>query len=134
MTRAMDALYLTGAACRYVYGTPQWRAPSRFLAEIPKDMLRVTGKAANIVATVGGLYEVANSKKKEFDELKDPEWDEEGTVAPYVLGETVKHKKFGKGMVLAVTGSGEDLKVTVSFPNHGKKQLLAKMAKLEKIV
>lgn len=134
MTRAMDALYLTGAACRYVYGTPQWRAPSRFLAEIPKDMLRVTGHAANIVATVGGLYEVANSKKKEFDELKDPEWDEEGIVAPYALGETVKHKKFGKGMVLAVSGSGDDLKVTVSFPNHGKKQLLAKMAKLEKIV
>ncbi|HJT23466.1 MAG TPA: 3'-5' exonuclease, partial [bacterium] len=38
MTRAMDILYLTGAACRYVYGTPQWRAPSRFLSEIPKDM------------------------------------------------------------------------------------------------
>jgi DNA helicase-2/ATP-dependent DNA helicase PcrA len=131
MTRAMDALYLTGAACRYVYGSPQWRAPSRFLSEIPKDMIQVTGKAASIVATQGGLYEVANSKK-EFDELKDPEWDEDG-VAPYSLGDTVKHKKFGRGMVLSLSGSGENLKVTVSFPNHGKKQLLAKMANLEKI-
>ncbi len=132
MTRAMDILYMTGAACRYVYGTPQWRAPSRFLSEIPKDMLQVTGKAARIVATEGGLYEVANTKKP-FDELKDPEWDEEGVVAPYSIGETVKHKKFGKGMVLALIGSGEDLKVTVSFPNFGKKQLVAKMANLEKI-
>jgi DNA helicase-2/ATP-dependent DNA helicase PcrA len=133
MTRAMDILYLTGAACRYVYGTPQWRAPSRFLSEIPKDMIQVTGKAASIVATQGGLYEVKDAKKKEFDELKDPEWDEEPVMAPYALGETVKHKQFGKGMVLALTGSGENLKVTVSFPNHGKKQLLAKMANLEKV-
>lgn len=133
MTRAMDILYLTGAACRYVYGTPQWRAPSRFLSEIPKDMIQVTGRAASIVATQGGLYEVRDAKKKEFDELKDPEWDEEPVMAPYVLGETVNHKKFGKGMVLALTGSGENLKVTVSFPNHGKKQLLAKMANLEKV-
>ena len=133
MTRAMDILYLTGAACRYVYGTPQWRAPSRFLSEIPKEMIQVTGKAASIVATQGGLYEVANSKKKEFDELKDPEWDDEPAVMPYHPGETVKHKKFGTGMVLGVMGSGEDLKVTVSFPNHGKKQLLAKIANLEKV-
>ena len=134
MTRAMDILYLTGAACRYVYGTAQWRAPSRFLSEIPKDMLQVSGQAAKIVATQGGLYEVAGAKnKKDIDELKDPEWDEEGVVAPYTLGETVRHKKFGKGMVLGLAGSGEDLKVTVSFPNHGKKQLLAKLANLEKI-
>ncbi len=132
MTRAQDILYMTGAACRYVYGTPQWRAPSRFLSEIPKDMIQVTGKAARIVATEGGLYEVANPKKV-VDELKDPEWDEEGVMAPYVVGETVKHKKFGKGMVLSLMGSGEDLKVTVSFPNFGKKQLIAKMAHLEKI-
>ena len=97
-------------------------------------MIQVTGKAASIVATMGGLYEVAGAnKKKEFDELKDPEWDDEPAVSPYHLGDTVKHKKFGRGMVLALSGSGEDLKVTVSFPNHGKKQLIAKMANLEKI-
>src|SRR5579871_4485253 len=133
MTRAMDVLYLTGAACRYVYGTPQWRAPSRFLSEIPKDMIQVTGKAASIVATQGGLYEVKDVKKKEFDELKDPEWDDEPVMAPYAIGDTVRHKHFGKGMVLALIGSGDDLTVTVSFPNHGKKQLKAKIAKLEKV-
>ena len=132
MTRAMDILYLTGAACRTVYGTPQWRAPSRFLSEIPKEMIQFTGKAAGIVATQGGLYEVANSKKQ-FDELKDPEWDDDAVVSPFALGETVKHKKFGKGMVISLAGAGEDLKITVSFPNHGKKQLLAKMANLEKL-
>ncbi len=133
LTRAMDILYLTGAACRYVYGTPQWRAPSRFLSEIPKDMIQFTGKAAGIVATQNGLYEVANAKKKEFDELKDPEWDDDPVMVPYMLGDTVKHPKFGRGMVLGLMGSGDDLKVTVSFPNHGKKQLLAKLAHLEKI-
>jgi DNA helicase-2/ATP-dependent DNA helicase PcrA len=134
LTRAMDILYLTGAACRNKYGTVEWRAPSRFLSEIPKEMIQFTGKAAGIVATQGGLYEVKNAKKKEFDELKDPEWhDAEPVMAPYMLGDTVKHAKFGRGMVLGLMGSGDDLKVTVSFPNHGKKQLLAKLANLEKI-
>ena len=133
MTRAMDILYLTGASSRMVYGTLQWRVPSRFLFEIPKEMIQTTGKAANIVATEGGLYEVKDVKKKEFDELKDPEWDDEPVMAPYGLGDTVRHKKFGKGMVISLIGSGEDLKVTVSFPNHGKKQLLAKIANLEKV-
>ncbi|HTA77598.1 MAG TPA: UvrD-helicase domain-containing protein [bacterium] len=134
LTRAMDILYLTGAASRNKYGTVEWRAPSRFLSEIPKDMIQFTGKAAGIVATQGGLYEVKNAKNKEFDELKDPEWDDaEPVMAPYMLGDTVKHAKFGKGMVLGLMGAGDDLKVTVSFPNHGKKQLLAKMAHLEKI-
>jgi DNA helicase-2/ATP-dependent DNA helicase PcrA len=133
MTRAMDVLYMTGAACRMVYGTAQWRVPSRFLSEIPKEMIQVTGKAAKIVATEGGLYEVKDIKSKEFDELKDPEWDDDPVMAPYGLGDTVRHKQFGKGMVLALNGAGENLKVTVSFPNHGKKQLLAKIAKLEKV-
>jgi DNA helicase-2/ATP-dependent DNA helicase PcrA len=45
----------------------------------------------------------------------------------------VKHAKFGRGMVIALAGKGENLKVTVSFPNFGKKQLIARLAKLEKI-
>ena len=86
------------------------------------------------MATQGGLYEVEGANKaKDFDELRDPEWDDEPVLVPYQLGDTVKHKKFGKGMVIGMAGSGEDLKVTVSFPNHGKKQLIAKIAKLEKI-
>jgi DNA helicase-2/ATP-dependent DNA helicase PcrA len=129
----MDILYLSGAACRTVYGSPQWKAPSRFLSEIPKDMIQVTGKAARIVATEGGLYEVKDKKSKDFDELKDPEWDDDPVMAPYAMGDTVRHKQFGKGMVLSLSGSGDNLKVTVSFPNHGKKQLLAKIAKLEKV-
>lgn len=133
MTRAMDILYLSGAACRTVYGSPQWKAPSRFLSEIPKEMIQVTGKAARIVATEGGLYEVKDSKSKDFDELKDPEWDDDPVMAPFVPGDEVRHKQFGKGLVLALKGSGDDLTVTVSFPNHGKKQLKAAIAKLEKV-
>ncbi len=131
MTRAMDRLVLSGSACRYVYGTAQWRSPSRFLTEIPKEFLVVDGKAATIIATENGLHEVATQKAVP-DELKDPEWDDLPTAAPYAPGDSVRHKKFGKGLVIALAGSGEDLKVTVSFPNFGKKQLLAKIAQLEK--
>ncbi len=133
MTRAMDILYLTGASSRMVYGTLQWRTPSRFLSEIPKEMIQTTGKAANIVATEGGLYEVKDVKKKEFDELKDPEWDDEPVMVPYGLKDTVRHKMYGKGIVLGFIGSGDSLKVTVSFPNHGKKDIFVNMNKLEKV-
>ena len=72
--------------------------------------------------------------KPVVDELRDPEWDEDGQEKPpYQLGDTVKHAKFGRGMVISLAGKGEDLKVTVSFPNVGKKQLVAKLAKLEKV-
>ncbi len=133
MTRAMDRLFLTGAASRTVYGSVQWRTPSRFLMEIPKELLNATGMAARVVATEGGLRDLA-ADKPVFDELRDPEWDEDGSEKPpYQLGDTVMHAKFGRGMVIALSGKGEDLKVTVSFPNVGKKQLMAKMAKLEKV-
>ncbi len=133
LTRAMDILYLTGAACRRVYGTTQWRSRSRFLDEIPKDMIQFIGKAAGIVLTHNGLYEVTDAKKKDFDELRDPQWDDEPAEIPFHKGNAVKHPKFGQGIVLEVEGSGADLKVTVSFPNHGKKKLDVKIAKLEMI-
>jgi hypothetical protein len=45
----------------------------------------------------------------------------------------VRHPKFGKGLVIALEGSGSNLKVTVSFPHFGKKTLNAAMARLEKV-
>jgi DNA helicase-2/ATP-dependent DNA helicase PcrA len=133
MTRAMDLLFLTGAASRTVYGAVQWRTPSRFLQEIPRELLNATGMAARVVATEGGLRDIV-SDKPAGDDLRDPEWDEDGNEKPpYQLGDTVRHPRFGRGMVIALSGRGEDLKVTVSFPNFGKKQLVAKLAKLEKV-
>ncbi len=132
MTRAMDRLTLSGSACRYVYGTAQWRSPSRFLAEIPRELMIVDGKAALMVATVAGLHEVAQ-KNEESDFLRDPEWDDLPAESPFQLGDNVHHPKFGRGLVIALAGKGENLKVTVSFPSFGKKQLLAKMAKLTKV-
>jgi DNA helicase-2/ATP-dependent DNA helicase PcrA len=132
LTRAMDRLVLSGSACRYVYGTAQWRSPSRFLTEIPKEYLRVEGKAATLIATSAGLHEVAGAKE-EVDELKDPEWDDIPEAAPFAPGDTVRHPKFGKGLVLALEGTGSGLKVTVSFPHFGKKKLDASMARLEKV-
>jgi DNA helicase-2/ATP-dependent DNA helicase PcrA len=133
LTRAMDRLVLSGSACRYVYGTAQWRSPSRFLAEIPREFMTVEGKAATIIATSAGLHEVAPAKDP-LDELKDPEWDEMPNASPFAPGDTVRHPKFGKGLVIAIEGTGNDLKVTVSFPHFGKKALNAAMARLEKVV
>ena len=62
-----------------------------------------------------------------------PEWDEVPNASPFAPGDTVRHPKFGKGLVIAVEGVGTDLKVTVSFPHFGKKALNAAMARLEKV-
>jgi DNA helicase-2/ATP-dependent DNA helicase PcrA len=132
MTRAMNRLVLSGSACRFVYGTAQWRSPSRFLAEIPKELMVAEGKAATIISTVSGLHEVAPAQDP-ADELKDPEWDDLPEKSPFAPGDTVRHPKFGKGLVIALEGSGSNLKVTVSFPHFGKKTLNAAMARLEKV-
>jgi len=119
MTRAMDRLHLTWARRRYVYGTLEDRRPSPFLLEIPGEMIR---EEAGVPSAGGSLLEAAQMLERKA--APKPQ-------RPFKVGCRVHHPKFGFGIVLSTKGEGEDLKVTVSFNRHGRKMLLARMAKLE---
>jgi DNA helicase-2/ATP-dependent DNA helicase PcrA len=138
MTRACERLYLTWAQSRQVFGQRRMCEPSRFLGELPRHELEVTGgsrRGAEPRARVGRLFG------------DEPEWARPGFRPPapraeagpepqspspdFRPGVRVRHPLFGLGTVLRRDGDGDDLKLTVSFAGVGAKKLVARYAGLE---
>jgi DNA helicase II / ATP-dependent DNA helicase PcrA len=142
MTRARKQLVLTGAARRRVFGEYQSCEPSRFLDEIPAQLVeRMTPAPA--VRYDGGFahshYEFRTNpygRKGRGAKFRETgaayAYENEDQSAPSVtLGMRVRHAQFGVGTVTAVEEHNDDLKITVRFASVGVKKLLAKYAKLE---
>ncbi|RJX21468.1 MAG: DUF3553 domain-containing protein [Ammonifex sp.] len=109
ITRAKEQLYLTRCRTRHLYGGTSWNPPSRFLAEMPAELLAEEWG-------VGGAGPLFEENATEFEP-----------------GDRVRHKKWGTGTVLGVDGFGEDARVVVSFPGAGVKTLLVSYAPLERL-
>jgi ATP-dependent DNA helicase UvrD/PcrA len=127
MTRARERLHLTWAQSRSVFGQRRLSEPSRFLLEIPRDQVEETadGRLPVIAASAprrrsGGDRSFTPAPAPSAEALKE--------LRP---GARVRHPLFGVGTVLRSETSGEDLKVTVSFPGVGAKRLVARYAGLE---
>jgi DNA helicase-2/ATP-dependent DNA helicase PcrA len=139
MTRAKQSLVLSRAVYRRTYGEERLRAalPSRFLAEIPGDLIE---------AALGSQSEPGETRRYE----PDPEFSEnyayrQKTRTPYgaaargarraakdpLIGTRVRHSKYGVGTIIEVEGEGEDRKLTVSFQDHGAKKLIERYANLQ---
>lgn len=136
ITRARERLILTGAARRRVFGEYQASEPSRFLDEIPPElMLRVEP-----VAPVP-RWQPRDDPTRGFGQRPRSRPQAESGGFAYELedqrpgaarvGSRVRHKQFGVGTVLAVEDEGDDFKVTVRFAAVGTKKLLARFAGLE---
>jgi DNA helicase-2/ATP-dependent DNA helicase PcrA len=128
MTRARDALHLSWARSRQVFGQRRLTEPSRFLEELPEELLEKTG----------GLFRLPprHSQRPGSREAPSvPALDAPTTGVPGAEsirpGVRVRHPLFGVGTVLRREGDGDDLKVTVSFPGVGAKKLVARFAGLE---
>ena len=120
ITRAMEKLYITHAESRRLHGTDTFNPPSRFLREIPKELIdEIRPRAQTNIPY----------NRKGFNETK-MEFEEEIGIA---LGQKVKHKKFGEGIVLNYEGSGDSARVQVNFDESGTKWLVMAYANLEKL-
>jgi DNA helicase-2/ATP-dependent DNA helicase PcrA len=125
MTRAMDRLHLSWARSRQVFGQRRLTAPSRFLDEIPGDLLERSGGPfrpgpAPALRRAPGVFEP-----------RGPEAPPAGADTSHLRpGTRVRHPLFGVGTVLRREGDGDDVKVTVSFPGAGTKKLVARYAGL----
>jgi len=139
MTRAKQSLVLSRAVYRRTYGEERLRAalPSRFLAEIPGDLIE---------AALGSQSEPGETRRYE----PDPDHAEnyvyrQKTRTPYgaasrgarraskdpLIGTRVRHAKYGVGTIIEVEGEGEERKLTVSFQDHGAKKLIERYANLQ---
>ncbi|RLT95047.1 DNA helicase II [Ketobacter sp.] len=115
ITRAMKKLFITHAESRRIYGSEALHAPSRFIREIPPHCLQEVRAAAKITRPIApsGGYRV-----------QEPD-------APYRLGRSVRHPKFGDGVIMGCEGLGPNARVRVNFAGAGEKWLVAQYARLE---
>jgi DNA helicase-2/ATP-dependent DNA helicase PcrA len=126
MTRARERLHLTWALSRQVFGQRRLTEPSRFLLEIPRERLVVSGVRE---APTAGPSWPRRRESRVADEAPAP--FDAAAVAEIRPGRRVRHPLFGVGTVLRSEGAGEDLKLTVSFAGVGPKRLVARYAGLE---
>jgi len=129
MTRARDALHLSWARSRQVFGQRRLTEKSRFLEEVPEELLEKSGGAAALQPWRTERLAWARERPVVAAASGDvPVLDDKGAIRP---GVKVRHPLFGVGTVLRREGDGDDFKVTVSFPGVGAKKLVARYAGLE---
>lgn len=133
LTRAEKRLFLTAANRRQYWGKFETNKPSRFLEEIPDDLLVRSGsqqrpqqKVRQEYTTTNNVFQPRILKEKEVKHTAE-------SAASVLVGDKLQHAKFGAGVALAVSGSGDELQVTVAFPDVGVKKLLWKYAPMKKI-
>jgi DNA helicase-2/ATP-dependent DNA helicase PcrA len=156
MTRARQRLYLTNARRRRIFGQDQFNSPSRFIDDIPRELLDQEeevyqgGLSFGIQPVQGsGLWAKGESFQEPaapsrhnlasvFEMDLEPDFDNEVRVVPddsaeIFLGMRVSHGKFGPGTIRKIEGEGDGQKVIVWFNSVGPKKLLVKFAGLERI-
>jgi DNA helicase-2/ATP-dependent DNA helicase PcrA len=145
LTRAEEKLILTGAARRRVFGEYQSTEPSRFLDEIPPELMETIAPAAPSYGSFAHQYYEfrtnpygrggrgrGGGRWREESPTYDYENEDQSVSSVGVRpGMRVRHAQFGVGNVIAVEEHSDDVKVTVRFNSVGVKKLLARYAKLE---
>jgi DNA helicase-2/ATP-dependent DNA helicase PcrA len=134
LTRARERLYLSWARARYRYGRLELAEPSRFLDAVPRHALAERSTAARWGLRAQERARPRRARAGAVDDFDFPAEELSQDAPRYAAGERVRHRKFGSGVVRAVTGRGRDLKVTVAFDDEeiGVKHLLAAYAGLER--
>jgi DNA helicase-2/ATP-dependent DNA helicase PcrA len=146
MTRAKQTLLISRAIYRRSYGEERLRAstPSRFLAEIPPDLIE---------AASGSLAEPGQTRRYEADTDFSDSYSYRRPRTPYgkssstrtssrgssarqtnndpLIGARVRHSKYGLGTIIEIEGEGEERKLTVSFQDYGPKKLIERYANLQ---
>lgn len=135
ITRAMQRLTLTSARQRMIRGETQYNKLSRFIGEIPRELLdmnQIVKEQVDEKPMQIGRSQVKEAFKAKIFEPKQFAVKSEGGL-DYDVGDTVKHIKFGVGMVEDIAEGGRDYEVTVNFDTYGIKKMFASFAKLKKV-
>jgi DNA helicase-2/ATP-dependent DNA helicase PcrA len=138
ITRAMERLYLTHAWSRTLFGGTQYNPPSRFLDEIPEHLVeevKANKRGSRRRAGSWGESRAAEHRDRQVESALRPRAPAPSGADQLGLriGDDVRHKKFGDGVILGIEGSGDKAEAVVHFAGVGEKRLLLTWAPLEKI-
>lgn len=139
ITRAMKALTLTCAQQRMIRGETQYNRVSRFVREIPRELVElghtIQEKKPKIQETSSGKSSYMQMKMAFQSKAFQPQsfTVKKADSLDYGVGDTVRHVKFGVGIVKDIVEGGRDYEVTVDFDRVGIKKMFAGFAKLKKI-
>jgi DNA helicase-2/ATP-dependent DNA helicase PcrA len=141
ITRARERLYLTNAWSRTLYGSTQYNPPSRFFDEIPEHLIEVvegqrrgSRRRRSDSFAFGAVREPTGRERIVEDALTPRGPTPCGAVSLGLrIGDAVRHKTFGEGVILGIEGWGDKTVAVVNFAGVGEKRLLLSWAPLEKL-
>jgi len=120
ITRAREQLVVSSAEVRRLYGNDNYNSTSRFIKEIPQELMEEVRPKAQITQAV-------HHAPRQFSASVVS--DETG----FRIGQSVRHKKFGEGLILNLEGSGSQARIQVNFEQAGSKWLVMQYANLEAV-
>jgi DNA helicase-2/ATP-dependent DNA helicase PcrA len=138
ITRAEQELFLTNAQMRTLFGRTNMNPVSRFISEIPADLLEdlkpaPKGRTSFGASARSGIATARNTPASFGRPVSAPSATG-GDEIGWVVGDKASHKKWGVGTVVSVKGEGEGKELDIAFPSPtGIKRLLAKFAPIEKV-
>ena len=137
ITRAKQKLYLTKTKSRMLFGSTTFNKESRFVTEIPDELLEKTGESRMFQTPAGSAASIGiGSKQKSGYSPAKPSFYQKPAIksgTTYSVGDSVLHKVFGKGMVVSAEKMGNDTLLEIAFEKSGTKKLMANFCKMEKI-
>lgn len=127
ITRAEETLYITNATTRMLFGRSQSNMPSRFLKEIPEDLMEShSGSKRQTIQPKAKPTQKRGFSKKTTSSKKQV------TSSDWKVGDKVTHKAWGEGMVSNVNEKNGSVELDIIFKSEGPKRLLAQFAPIEK--
>ena len=129
MTRARTRLYLSFSQTRLLHGQTRYNVASRFLDEIPKEILKWLTPRVGFGARPGRFDDKAWAAAE--PPARYAAKPAQAGTSPFRIGQSVVHPKFGEGVVVNAAGQGNDARLMINFGRHGMKELLLAYAKLE---
>ena len=126
LTRARERLYLSRAEYRSAWGAPNYNPASRFLEEIPENLIYWNKSASGFTSPP--------ITRKKFSAPPPPRaTGKQSSGLQLSIGDRVSHDTFGLGTVIAVSGEGEKAEATINFGSYGEKRLLLRYAPVDKL-
>ncbi len=150
ITRAEEKLYMTLAQTRTLFGRSAMNAPSRFLQEVPEELIEYVSPSDEFSGssggsfggvygntyggTYGGTYGRTYGSAWNSSSARNEKASAKAGATDFRQGDKVSHRKWGVGTVVSVKGEGDDMELNIAFPAPiGIKRLLARFAPIEKL-